>query len=56
MNIVIGVLLAVVMTVATLAQTGQIPRTAGYVIAGVLAAITFGVAIARFNKRKAAGE
>ena len=56
MNLVIGILIAVVMTVATLTQRGEIPRTPGYLIAGVLAVITFGVAIARYNRRKAAGE
>jgi len=56
MGPLINFLVLMVLLFAGLAQTHSIPPGIGFGIAGVLAVITFGLAIARYKKRKDRGE
>ena len=56
MNAAIGGLTIFLIVLVGMTQNGSIPKTPGYVGAGVLAVIIMGLAIARYKGRKAAGE
>lgn len=56
LNTVIWILVFGTMAVVSLTQNGTLPKTGGYVGAGVLCAITMGVALVRYRREKAAGK
>jgi hypothetical protein len=56
MGPLINFLVLMVFLLAGLAQTGSIPKGPGLIAAGVLAVITFILAIVRYKKRKGGGE
>ena len=56
MNTLIWALIFTVMATVSLTQNGTLPKTAGYVAAGLLSAVTMIVAYIRYRREKAAGK
>jgi hypothetical protein len=56
LNAAIGACLTLLIVLVGMTQNGSIAKTPGYIASGVLAAITLGLAVARYSARKKAGE